>query len=216
MIKKTVVILCGGHGSRVKKYFPQMIKPLFLVEGIPIIERIIAMFKDYTIFINCNVEDSVKLLYLHLPLLIEKERIGNAGALYYFRKQLGKKFVVIHCDELTNLQPDNLWEAHDKNDGCMTMVIKNIRKKKEFGLVITQGDKIITCTKDRFVNTGIYCVDNRIFNYVNENKFQDLDNDIFPKLIENNYLAYYVHKGYWQDIGTEYWIRKIYGKKNKN
>ena len=166
------------------------------------------MFKDYTIFINCNVEDSVKLLYLHLPLLIEKERIGNAGALYYFRKQLGKKFVVIHCDELTNLQPDNLWEAHDKNDGCMTMVIKNIRKKKEFGLVITQGDKIITCTKDRKVNTGIYCIDDRIFGYINPLKFQDLDKDVFPKLIDKELLYFYEHYGVWFDIGTEYFIRK--------
>lgn len=212
MIKKTVVILCGGYGTRVKKYFPQMIKPLFPVEGIPIIERIIKMFQDYTIFINCNEEDVKQLEYLHLPLLIEKTRIGNAGAIRYFRKQLGKKFIVIHCDELTDLRPDDLWEAHNEHSGCMTMVIKNIRHKKEFGLVIPKDGKVTYCGKDRFVNTGIYCCSDAIFDYIDENKYQDLDKHTFPELIKDGLLYYYEHKGLWYDIGTEYHIKKFKNK----
>lgn len=217
MDEKRVIILCGGRGTRVQRYFPGVIKPLFIIQGIPIIQRIIAMFRDYTIFINCNEEDKSQLTYLHLPLLCERTRVGNAGALLEFQKELGNKFIVIHCDELTDLNPDDLWNSHDP-DAVMTMVIKNIRKEKEFGLVIHDGERVSICTKDRFVNTGIYCCTNEIFKYIESNKIQDLDTDLFPKLIGEGYLYCYEHKSYWQDIGTSEFIKRVWydGKKNKD
>jgi len=208
MDDKKVIILAGGKGTRIQKYFPGIIKPLFPINGMPIIERQIKMFKDYTIFINCNVEDADKLKYLHLPLLIEKDRLGNAGALYFFRKELGK-CIVIHCDELCSLNPDDLWNAH-KDNIAMTMVIKNIRREKEFGLVIEENNKILKCTKDRWVNTGIYCINNKIFDYIDSNKYQDLDTDIFPKLIKDGLLDSYKFNGLWFDVGTDWFIYKAY------
>ena len=214
--QKTVIVLCGGTGSRVKKYFPQIIKPLFPVEGIPIIERIISMFKDYTIFINCNEEDAKQLEYLHLPLLTEKIRIGNAGAIRHFGKQLGDTFFIIHCDEFSNIDPNNVWETHMKNGKIMTMAIKNIQRKKEFGLVITTSDNLITaCTKQRWVNTGMYVADKRIFDYIDPLRYQDLDKDIFPKLIEDSELYCYKFSGYWRDVGTERFLRERYEEEKK-
>ena len=209
MDDKRVIILAGGKGTRVQKHFPGLIKPLFPINGIPIIERQIQMFKDYTIFINCNEEDREKLEYLHLPLLCERTRVGNAGALLEFRKELGKKFFIIHCDELTDLNPDVVWEDPNE-DGVMTMVIKNIAHEKEFGLVITKDDRIITCTKERWINTGMYVADKRLFDYIEPNKIQDLDKDVFPKLIKNDVLGYYKFNGFWQDIGTDNFIFRTY------
>ena len=208
MVKKTVLILAGGQGTRVKKYYPNLIKPLIPVNGVPIIERQIKLFRDYTIYINCNEEDAPKLRYLHLPLLTEKMRIGNAGVLLQYKKELGEKFIVIYCDELTDLNPDDLWEAHDKNSAVMTITIKNIRRKHEFGLVITASDRISTITKDRYVDCGIFVADKRLFHYIKENKIQDFNKDIFPTLIQHGLLTYYTHKGYWADIGTEFFLRK--------
>jgi len=216
MINKTVIILAGGEGSRVKRYFPNTIKPLLLINGIPIIERIISLFKDFTIFINCNEEDKSQLEYLHLPLLIEKLRVGNAGALYFFRKNLGKKFIVIHVDEFCSLNPDDLWLAH-KPEAAMTMMIKNVARKKEFGLVIATGDNLITsCDKARWVNTGIYCCTDKIFDYINPLKFQDLDNDLFPQLIKNNLLYAFKFYGYWQDVGTRGFLKRMYEEEKTN
>ena len=209
MDEKKVLILCGGQGTRVQKYFPGLIKPLFPINSIPIIERQIKMFKDYTIFINCNEEDKAQLEYLHLPLLCERTRVGNAGALLEFRKDLGDKFFIIHCDELTDINPDDVWDAH-KEDKIMTMVIKDIAREKEFGLVITKDDKIITCTKERWVNTGMYVADKRLFEYITENRIQDLDKDVFPKLIKNDVLGYHKFDGFWQDIGVESFIKKVW------
>jgi NDP-sugar pyrophosphorylase family protein len=208
--QKTVIILCGGRGTRVQKYFPGLIKPLFPINNVPIIERQILMFKDYTIFINCNEEDKERLEYLHLPLLCERTRVGNAGALLEFQKELGERFFIIHCDELTDLDPNKVWDNQQHEYSIMTMVIKNIAREKEFGLVITKDDKIITCTKERWVNTGMYVADKRLFEYIEENKIQDLDNDVFPKLIKNDKLGYYKFDGYWQDIGVESFIKKVW------
>jgi D-glycero-D-manno-heptose 1,7-bisphosphate phosphatase len=212
-MQKTAIILCGGLGTRTKELFPGVPKALIPVEGIPIIERIIKQLSDFTIFINVNESEKDKFEYLKLPLLVESKRYGNAGVIKQFYKELGDKFLVIHCDVLSDIPMDRLWEEHTLREktkdtfyGYATIVVKNVSQGKEFGLVMQEQNRVVGFTRDRFINCGVYCFDKSIVNYLDIERFQDFDNDLFPRLIKNGLLHTYVHTGVWFDIGTkDFW-----------
>jgi len=209
-MNKVALILAGGRGTRTKEKFPGIPKALIPVEGIPMIERIIKQLEDFTIYINVNKIEKSQFEYLHLPLLVESLRCGNAGVIKQFVKELGDRFLVIHCDVLSNINMDKLWKDHSERVskfgqiGSVTMTVKNIGSGKDFGVVVQEyPNKVTGFTRDRNINCGTYCMDKEVVKYIDENKFQDLDKDLFPKLIDNGLLYTYTHTGAWFDIGIE-------------
>jgi NDP-sugar pyrophosphorylase family protein len=204
-MSKTALILCGGKGIRTKKLFPDTPKALIPIEGIPILERIIKQLSNFTIFINVNNEEKDRFEYLHLPLLVEHERYGNAGVIKQFHKELGDRFIVIHCDVLSDVSMDRLWEEHSDRGlvNSVIMTVKNISQEKDFGVVIQEyPNRVVGFTRDRYINCGVYCFSKGATNFIELDKFQDLDNDLFPKLIKNGLLYTYTHNGVWFDIGN--------------
>lgn len=191
-----VIILAAGAGTRTKALYPNTPKPLIPFNGKPIIEHIIDQFKDFDILLNVRAQDVSKFKYLKLPLLIEEKPIGNAGAIKYFSKKLGDHFIAIHTDTYSDLDPALLVNAHQ---GYATMVVKDLSNPKDFGVVAHEHRLITAFTRKRLVNCGIYSFTSKIFPYIGEG-FQDVDNDLFPKLITDRKLYLYEHKGLWQDI----------------
>lgn len=200
-----VIILGAGEGTRTRKIFPDIPKALIPVKGKPIIEYIIAVYKGFEVFVNVRKKEADKFKYLNLPLLIEKTPLGNAGAVKYFSKELGNRFIATHVDILTDLDPKKLTGAHQ---GYATMTVKDLSEPKNFG-VITHKDSLVTgFTRKRLINCGIYSFSKEVVKYIGSG-FQDFDKDLFPRLIEAKKLYFYEHKGLWEDAGTEaYWAKK--------
>ncbi len=197
-----VIILGAGEGTRTRKLFPDTPKALIPVKGRPFIEYIIEQYKGFEILVNARAQDADKFKYLNLPLLVEDAPLGNAGAVKYFAKELGDRFIATHVDISSDLDPNMLAQAHK---GCATMAVKDLSKEKNFGLVIHEEGLVTGFTRRRLVNCGIYSFSSEVVEYIGEG-FQDFDRDLFPKLISEKKLYLYEHKGRWEDIGTEaYW-----------
>lgn len=200
-----VIILGAGKGTRTKKIFPDIPKALVPVKGRPIIEYIIDVYKDFEVLVNVREEDADKFKYLNLPLLIEKSPLGNAGAVKYFSKELGDRFIATHVDILTDLDPNKLVESHQ---GYATMTVKDLSEPKSFGVITHESSLVTGFTRKRLINCGIYSFSKEVVKYIGSG-FQDFDKDLFPRLIEEKKLYFYEHKGLWEDAGTEaYWARE--------
>lgn len=200
-----VVILAAGEGTRTRKIFPGTPKGLIKVTGRPVIEYIIEQYKGFEVLVNVRAQDAKRFEYLKLPLLVENEPLGNAGAVKYFSNKLGDNFLATHIDVLSDLDPKRLVSSHK---GCATITVKDLSKPKNFG-VITHEDGLVTgFTRQRLINCGIYAFSKDVVQYIGEG-FQDFDKDLFPRLIKERKLRFYEHKGAWEDIGTEeYWKRR--------
>ena len=96
-----VILLAAGQGTRTKKLFPDIPKALIPIKGKPAIEYIIEQCKGFDVMLNVRGKDAEKFKYLGLPLLIENTPLGNAGAVKYFSKDLGDKFIATHVDVLS-------------------------------------------------------------------------------------------------------------------
>lgn len=53
-----------------------------------------------------------------------------------------------------------------------------------------------------YINAGFYILSPKIFKNIKEERFS-IERDIFPNLAKEGGLAYYTHKGFWTDAGTE-------------
>ena len=201
------IILAAGEGIRIREVFPDTPKGLIPVKGKPIVERLIAQYRDFEVLLNVRAGDAERFRYLGIPLLIEDRPLGNAGAVKFFIKELGDTFIVTHTDIYSDLDPQRLVKAHKD---VATMVVKNIAGPKDFGVITYKGNLVTGFSRQRLVNCGIYVFSGDVINYIGDG-FQDFDKDLFPKLIADSKLRFYCHEGKWKDIGRlEYWkkVRK--------
>jgi NDP-sugar pyrophosphorylase family protein len=200
-----VILLAAGEGTRTKKLFPDTPKALIPVKGKPAIEHLIGQYKGFEILLNVRGKEADKFKYLNLPLLIENTPLGNAGAVKYFSKDLGDKFIASHIDVLSDMDPKDLAASLK---GCATMTVKDTSEPKSFGVVTHQGGLVTGFTRKRLINCGIYVFSKEVIGYIGDG-FQDFDKDLFPALIKDKKLYMYEHKGSWEDIGTDaYWSGK--------
>ncbi|NQT06961.1 MAG: nucleotidyltransferase family protein [Candidatus Omnitrophica bacterium] len=197
-----VIILTAGEGTRTKKLFPGTPKALIPINERPALEYLIDQYKGFDIFINVRANEAKSFKYLKLPLLVEETPLGNAGAVKYFSKELGDKFIATHTDILSDLDPKRLAASHK---GCATMAVKDLSKPKNFGVITHEGGLVTGFTRRRLINCGIYSFSKEVIEYIGKG-FQDFDKDLFPRLISAKKLYIYEHEGAWEDIGTQdYW-----------
>jgi len=216
--KIDVLVLSGGAGKRLKKKLKNTPKGLMMYRGVCALTHITSLFDKDLFNINLNIgkdEEKAFKKAVKYKLLVEKTRVGNAGAIKLFYKKLTDPFIVIHNDILIkDFDAFDFYMEHKENmtDNCiMTVAITDVGKKKENG-VITRHHNIITgLTRRRFINCGIYCINHAAMNYIQRDVFQDIDEDFIQRLIElqrehddesfNKTIAAYEHVGRYESWG---------------
>ena len=194
------LILCGGVGTRAKKKYPDIPKALIPYRGRPMIEHHLERLRAFDVFLNVRSDEVSYFRKYKVPMLVETTPIGNAGAIRKFIDDLGYRFMVVHNDVYHDI---DYVDRTTVCQGTAIMVAKDIAKDKEFGIVSKGKDGHVTgFTRRRLVNCGVYCMYHRVMDYIEYGKFQDIDRDLIPRLIQANELYYYEHKGIWKDIGV--------------
>lgn len=92
---------------------------------------------------------------------------GTAGALLPLKGKIKKSFVVINLDSSLNLNLKNLSDFHREHLATATIAAKDLKTMK-----------------------GYYILEPEIFNFIPKG-FSMLEEDVFPKLAEENKLVFY-------------------------
>ena len=219
------MILAGGMSTRLYPLTHQVPKPLVPVAGEPITAQILRYLRSFGIHeVAINVhyhadqilerfgdgsEFGVRLHYLH-----EEKLMGSAGAVKqmenFFRDD---DFVVIGCDDLTDLDLESVVKFHKERGAMATIALYEAETVEQYGVVITDESGRITDFQEKpprgtehshLVNTGIYCFDPAIFSHIAAGTFIDFGKDVFPALQRANSAFYglLMPGAYWCDIGT--------------
>ena len=185
---------------RTKEKYPGTPKALVPYKDKPMLEYHLKALRRFDVVLNVRADEAKHFEKYKLPTLVETSAIGNAGAIRRFIDELGYRFLVIHNDVYHDIDYVALTTVCQ---GTMIMAAKDIARDKEFGIVTKGKDNHVTgFTRRRFVNCGVYCMYQNVKKYIEYGKFQDIDRDLVPRLIEANELYYYEHKGKWKDIGV--------------
>jgi NDP-sugar pyrophosphorylase family protein len=219
------MILAGGMSTRLYPLTKQVPKPLVPVAGIPNAEHVIRYLSSYgfdEIAINVHyLADAivdrlgdgsrfgVRLEYSHEDVLL-----GSAGGVKKLESFFNEgTFVVVGCDDLTNLPLDRLVAFHHEREAVATIGLVECEEVDQYGVVVLDDrGKIVGfqekpakgTEKSRLANTGIYVFSPQIFERIPAQTFYDFGKQVFPGLQNDGapFYGYEARGAYWSDIGT--------------
>lgn len=218
------VIMAGGFGTRLRPLTSIIPKPMVPVVNKPMMEHVVNLLKY-----NGIEELLVLLLYQHefitsyfgdgsnfgvkIKYLLPEGDLGTCGAVGFAKDYIKEEnFMVISADIVTDFDLKKMINFHKEKNSLATIALTSVADPLSYGIVIYDENFRIKRFLEKptwsevfsdKVNTGIYVLNKKIFDYIPEKVPYDFSKDLFPKLLENNESLYScVLDGYWKDVGT--------------
>lgn len=217
MKKKTsLVILCGGKGSRLGKITKKTPKPLIEINGKPFIEHLINFYQRYDFeniflvgfykgnrfkkFFKNKVYNFIKSTFI-----IEDKPSDTAGALNAVRSKVRGDIVVINGDSYLDYDFDKFDKFHNSHR-CHSMILlknKNYKTNNKLNNLKIKNNFVNYDKKNDYMNGGIYYFNKNIFKNIPKNKKTSIENELLPPLIKSKKIKGIISKGFFIDIGTK-------------
>ena len=230
------VIMAGGRGTRISELFPNIPKPLIPIAGIPILEREICSlreqgFVDIIItvsYLHKKIEDYFKdgkHLGVNISYFVEKTPLGNAGALFKLKRQLGKEpFLLLNADAMFDVDFNRMVRFHQSHGGLVTLFTHPNSHPFDSGLILADENGCVEkwLTKEDVrpefycnrVNAGLHVIDPKVLDIasidedligteVNGTVLKvDLDRMLLKPLAGSGKIFCYDSPEYVKDMGT--------------
>jgi len=211
-----VILMVGGLGTRLRPLTETTPKPMLKVGNKPILQTIVEKFKEYgyTNIIMCvNYKSHIIQDYfgdgtgfgVKIEYILEKQRMGTAGALSLLNDKPSEPFFVMNGDLLTNVNFEHFHDYHISNNSIATMCVREYDFQVPYGVVNIENSKILSIEEKPlhkfFVSAGIYILSPKVLDHIPKNEFYDMPT-LFEKLIsENKNVISFPLREYWLDIG---------------
>lgn len=142
------VIMAGGRGTRIQAIAAGIPKPMIPIGGIPVLEREIKSlagqgFTDIIITVShlsqviMNHFKDGKAFNAKIEYFVEETPLGNAGALFKIREQLGREpFLLLNADAVFDVDFNRMLEFHKTRKALVTLFTHPNSHPFDSGLVI--------------------------------------------------------------------------------
>ena len=217
------VIMAGGKGTRIASVYPNIPKCMISINGIPVLEReieclrkqgfvdiILTVFHLAEIIINYFGDGSD--FGVHIEYFVEKEPLGNAGALFKLKSKLKDDFLLLNADTVFDVDFNRFVAYHFEKGGLVTLFTHPNSHPNDSGLIITNDKNQVerwlakeeprpTWYKNR-VNAGLHVVSPKILESPLMSSVVDLDRQILKPLSGTGKIYAYDSPEYVRDMGT--------------
>jgi glucose-1-phosphate cytidylyltransferase len=211
----TVVILCGGQGTRAYPLTTSIPKAIMQVGDAPIVEQVMRIYATHG---YRNFVLSVGHLKEHLVTFADAvvgkygwnvRCVDTGGAtdtgdrILGVREFVSPTFHATYCDGLGDVDLDALVRFHERRGGLATMT--GVRLRSQYGIVAFNDDGMILhfeekpVIPDRWINAGFFVFDASAFDSWSGT---NLERDVLPGLAEDGELFLYQHDGFWRSMDT--------------
>ena len=223
----SAVIAAGGLGTRIRAITSgRLPKALLPVAGEPIIFRQMRLLRRYGVedvvvlaghlaeTLREAIEPEAARLGLGLHFFIEPEPLGTAGGLDFARAILGRDHFFFLCGDIAvDMDLERLVGAHVESAAAATLVVHPNDHPQDSDLIATEDDGRVTAIMPRgtrppgyyrnLVFGSVYCLSPRVLDHIAPRKKQDLNNDVFPRMVvAGERVCVYNTPEYLRDVGT--------------
>lgn len=217
------VIMAGGRGTRISELFPNIPKPMIYVCGIPVLEREIIYlkeqgFKDIILTVGYKAEiimnhfGNGQKYGVHIEYFVEKEPLGNAGALFQLKHKLTEDFLLLNADAMFNVDFKRFVEFHKVHKGLVTLFTHPNNHPYDSGLIIANEEKQVEQwlskedVRPEFyqnrVNAGLHVINPKVLDMQVTTSKVDLDRQVLKPLCGTGKMYCYDSPEYVKDMGT--------------
>lgn len=206
---RTVVILAGGLGTRLRPVVSDVPKPMAPVHGRPFLDYILKYWIRYGIeraIISLGyMADIITKHYgeefhgVAIDFAFEACPLGTGGGLINALDCCGTSEPIFVCngDTYFDIDPKRMLEAHTRNSAVWTMALRRSSDAKRYSTVQISGSGCIVAIRNRqkdvnqrgeLVNGGIYLVDPIQVRSAADNLAMpfSLEDDLLPLLLEQD------------------------------
>lgn len=249
-----VVIMAGGKGTRITSVASDIPKPMIKIENKPVLEHELECLKNQgftDIIITVSHLGNVIMDYfgdgsgispttgqpfgVHIEYFVEKEPMGNAGALFKIKDKLTDDFLLLNADAMFDVDFNRFVISHNNHGGLVTLFTHPNSHPYDSGLIIATCDGKVeewlskedsrpVYYKNR-VNAGLHVINKKILDTIIMTSKIDLDRQILKPLSGTGKMFCYDSPEYVKDMGTperyfsvceDFKMGRIQGKNLKN
>lgn len=226
-----VVIMAGGRGTRISSVASDIPKPMIKISNKPVLEWEIECLREQgltDIIITVGHLGNIIMEYfgdgslvspvtgktfgVSIDYYIEESPLGNAGALFFLKKELKEDFLLLNADSIFNIDFKRFIHYHKQKEGLATIITHPNSHPYDSGLIIIDNNNAVTewLSKEdnrpkwysNRVNAGLHIINPKLLSHKIEAKKIDLDRDILRPLAGTGRLYAYDSSEYIKDMGT--------------
>jgi glucose-1-phosphate cytidylyltransferase len=210
----TVVILCGGRGTRLQEHTHAIPKALVEIGGRPILWHVMALYasQGFGDFVLCT-----GYLGEQVEAFVEADAPAGArvlcvdtgpdtptgGRIARIADRLRGTFCVTYADGVADLDLRALLDFHHEHGVLATMTV--VRPELQFGVTDLDGDGLVTGFREKprsehWINGGFFCMEPGVLDRLHEGSV--LEREPLESLAADGELRAFRHEGFWDCMDT--------------
>jgi D-glycero-D-manno-heptose 1,7-bisphosphate phosphatase len=215
------VIMAGGFGKRIAKFYTDRPKPMIEVCGKPVLEHQIENLKEYgitdIIIVVHHMKEKIIRYFgdgsefgVNISYYEEESPLGTAGALVQIKDRLSDSFLLINGDLIFNIDFGQMITYHIEKKAIATLLVHPNSHPYDSELVVCENDGTVT---DWFkndgsgnyrncINAGVHILSKEVLDSSFDNEKLNLRTDIIMPFIGTGRVFAYRSAEYVKDMGT--------------
>jgi glucose-1-phosphate cytidylyltransferase len=214
MMAPTVVILCGGRGTRLQEHTHAIPKALVEIGGRPILWHVMSLyasqgFADFVLCTGYLGEQVEAFVRADAPAGARVRCVDTGpdtptgGRVARVADRLQGTFCLTYADGVADLDLRALLAFHRDHGALATMTV--VRPELPFGVTDLAGDGAVTGFRDKprselWINGGFFCMEPGVLERLHEGSV--LEREPLESLAADGELRAYRHEGFWDCMDT--------------
>ena len=223
----TVILMVGGLGQRLGELTENCPKPMLIVDGLPLLEKIVLEFINnrFYRFVFCVNYLSEKIIEyfgngekwgIEITYTKEKEPLGTAGALSLLAEKPDGPFIVMNGDVVTNINFKQMLIHHNEHQSDITIAVAPYNVSLPYGVIEHNEEGLIKEILEKptytyHTNAGIYVLNPKCLDCIPDKTHYDMPSLITESINRNYKTRIFPLHEKWIDIGRPEDLAKVRG-----